>query len=144
MRRVDRRTNALQTDRPTDQPTDTASYRGALSHLKKNQQRFQFGFFSLVFLQTSIIAGFQASVSQLNHKRPNLPSCHASVQVLAVVFTYSMAPSMHQFIHLTIYPSIQLPNYPYSSPIHLSVLLSLPFVELFVYPFIHRFLHQMK
>ena len=31
MRRVDRRTNALQTDRPTD----TASYRGALSHLKR-------------------------------------------------------------------------------------------------------------
>ena len=41
VRRVDRRTNALpdrQTDRQTDQqtnrPTDTASYRGALSHLK--------------------------------------------------------------------------------------------------------------
>ena len=34
MRRVDRRTNALPTDRPTDRPTDTASYRGALSHLK--------------------------------------------------------------------------------------------------------------
>ena len=34
MRRVDRRTNALPTDRPTNQPTDTASYRGALSHLK--------------------------------------------------------------------------------------------------------------
>ena len=37
--RVDRRTNALptdrQTDRPTDRPTDTASYRGALSHLKR-------------------------------------------------------------------------------------------------------------
>ena len=33
MRRVDRRTNALP-DQPTDQPTDTASYRGALSHLK--------------------------------------------------------------------------------------------------------------
>ena len=31
MRRVDRRTNALQ----TDQRTDTASYRGALSHLKR-------------------------------------------------------------------------------------------------------------
>ena len=30
MRRVDRRTNALQTNRPTD----TASYRGALAHLK--------------------------------------------------------------------------------------------------------------
>ena len=34
MRRVDRRTNALQTNRPTDRTTDTASYRGALSHLK--------------------------------------------------------------------------------------------------------------
>ena len=38
MRRVDRRTNALPTDRPTDrltnQPTDTACYTGALSHLK--------------------------------------------------------------------------------------------------------------
>ena len=33
MRRVDRRTNALP-DRPTNRPTDTASYRGALSHLK--------------------------------------------------------------------------------------------------------------
>ena len=33
MRRVDRRTNALP-DRPTDRLTDTASYRGALSHLK--------------------------------------------------------------------------------------------------------------
>ena len=31
---VDRRTNALQTNRPTDRPTDTASFRGALSHLK--------------------------------------------------------------------------------------------------------------
>ena len=37
MRRVDRQTNALParpTDQPTNQPTDTASYRGALSHLK--------------------------------------------------------------------------------------------------------------
>ena len=34
MRRVDRRTNALP-DQPTNRPTDTASYRGALSHLKK-------------------------------------------------------------------------------------------------------------
>ena len=34
MRRVDRRTNALPTVRQTDRPTDTASYRGALSHLK--------------------------------------------------------------------------------------------------------------
>ena len=34
---MDRRTNALpdqQTDQPTNQPTDTASYEGALSHLK--------------------------------------------------------------------------------------------------------------
>ena len=38
MRRVDRRTNALQTDRQTDQPTDRASYRGALSHLKMGKQ----------------------------------------------------------------------------------------------------------
>ena len=38
MRRVDRRTNALQTDRPTGQPTDTASYRGALSHLKREKE----------------------------------------------------------------------------------------------------------
>ena len=38
MRRVDRRTNALpnrQTDRPTNRQTDTASYRGALAHLKR-------------------------------------------------------------------------------------------------------------
>ena len=38
VRRVDRRTNALPNDQPTnqptDRPTDTASYRGALSHLK--------------------------------------------------------------------------------------------------------------
>ena len=34
MRRVDRRTNALP-HRQTDRPTDTASYRGALSHLKR-------------------------------------------------------------------------------------------------------------
>lgn len=34
MRHVDRRTNALPTNRPTNRPTDTASYRGALSHLK--------------------------------------------------------------------------------------------------------------
>ena len=27
--------NALPTDRPTDRPTDTASYEGALSHLKR-------------------------------------------------------------------------------------------------------------
>ena len=33
VRRVDRRTNALS-NRPTDRPTDTASYGGALSHLK--------------------------------------------------------------------------------------------------------------
>ena len=42
MRRVDRRTNALQTDRQTD----TASYRGALSHLikkekEKNKERWE-------------------------------------------------------------------------------------------------------
>ena len=43
MRRVDRRTNALQTDRPTDQPTDTASYRGALSHLKSWSQSSAYG-----------------------------------------------------------------------------------------------------
>ena len=36
VQRVDRRTNALRTNRPgpTDQPMDTASYKGALSHLK--------------------------------------------------------------------------------------------------------------
>ena len=39
MRRVDRRTNALQTDQPTDRPTDTASYRGALSHLKTKEKK---------------------------------------------------------------------------------------------------------
>ena len=41
MRRVDRRTNALPdrpTDQPTDRPTDTASYRGALSHLKRKMK----------------------------------------------------------------------------------------------------------
>ena len=35
MRRVDRRMNVLLTNQPTNQPTDTASFRGALSHLKK-------------------------------------------------------------------------------------------------------------
>ena len=39
MRRVDCQTNALPTDQPTDQPTDTASYRGALSHLKTSRDR---------------------------------------------------------------------------------------------------------
>ena len=37
VRRVDRRTNALpdqQTNQLTNRPMDTASYRGALSHLK--------------------------------------------------------------------------------------------------------------
>ena len=34
MRLVDRRTNALLTHQLTNRPTDTASYRGALSHLK--------------------------------------------------------------------------------------------------------------
>ena len=34
VRRVDRRTNALPTDQQTDGRTDTASYRGALAHLK--------------------------------------------------------------------------------------------------------------
>ena len=34
MRRVDRQKKALP-DRRSDQPTDTASYRGALSHLKR-------------------------------------------------------------------------------------------------------------
>ena len=28
-----------QTDQPTDRPTDTASYRGALSHLKRKEGR---------------------------------------------------------------------------------------------------------
>ena len=41
MRHMDRRTNALQTNRPTNQltnqPTDTASYRGALAHLKSER-----------------------------------------------------------------------------------------------------------
>ena len=40
---MDRRTNALptdrQTDRKTDRPTDTASYRGALAHLKRIKER---------------------------------------------------------------------------------------------------------
>ena len=36
MRRVDRQTFALQTDQPTNQPTDTAGYRGALAHLKRD------------------------------------------------------------------------------------------------------------
>ena len=31
---MDRPTNVLPTDQPTDQPKDTASYGGALSHLK--------------------------------------------------------------------------------------------------------------
>ena len=39
VRRVDRRTNALQTNQQTDQPTDTASYRGALSHLKMRPEQ---------------------------------------------------------------------------------------------------------
>jgi len=34
VRRVDRQTNALPTNLPSDRPTDTASYRGALAHLK--------------------------------------------------------------------------------------------------------------
>ena len=38
VRCVDRRTNALQTDQPTNQPTETASYRGALSHLKMRRK----------------------------------------------------------------------------------------------------------
>ena len=38
MRRVDRRTNAL-----SDGPTDTASYRGALSHLKKEAEEKEGG-----------------------------------------------------------------------------------------------------
>ena len=38
MRCVDRRTNALP-HRQTDQPTDTASYRGALSHLKRKEMK---------------------------------------------------------------------------------------------------------
>ena len=37
MQRVDCRTNALQTNQPTNQPMDTASYRGALSHLKREK-----------------------------------------------------------------------------------------------------------
>ena len=44
VRRVDRRTNALPTDRqtdgPTNRPTDRASYRGALLHLKKRFHRY--------------------------------------------------------------------------------------------------------
>ena len=35
MRRVDHRMNALP-DQPTDQPTDSANYRGTLSHLKRS------------------------------------------------------------------------------------------------------------
>ena len=35
---MDRRTDALP-DQPTDQPTDTASHRGALSHLKMVEKR---------------------------------------------------------------------------------------------------------
>ena len=40
LRRVDRRTNALPTNRPTDRPTDTGRYRGALAHLKTGGQTF--------------------------------------------------------------------------------------------------------
>ena len=39
---MDRRTNALPdrpTDGPTDRPMDIASYRGALSHLKKEKKK---------------------------------------------------------------------------------------------------------
>ena len=43
MRRVDRRTNALPTNRQTDRPTDTASYRGALSHLKSKYTKVGVG-----------------------------------------------------------------------------------------------------
>ena len=35
VRRVDRRMNALQTNRPTD----TASYRGALAHLNSEEEK---------------------------------------------------------------------------------------------------------
>ena len=36
---MDRRTNALPDQRPTDRPTDTASNRGALSHLESSTNR---------------------------------------------------------------------------------------------------------
>ena len=39
MRRLDHQTNALSTNRPTDRPTDTVSYRGALVHLKTRPSR---------------------------------------------------------------------------------------------------------
>ena len=65
VRRVDRQTNALQTNRPTDQQTDrasyrgalpigvhaymdTASYRGALLHLKIRFYVYVYGFFENV------------------------------------------------------------------------------------------------
>ena len=41
MCRVDRRTNALQTNQRTNQQTDTASYRGALAHLKIDSNEYQ-------------------------------------------------------------------------------------------------------
>ena len=44
MRRVDCQTNAL----PINQPTDTASYRGALSHLKVAYERIRILPFSVL------------------------------------------------------------------------------------------------
>ena len=54
MRRVDRQTNALP-DRQTDRPTDTASYRSALSHLKSDFTLEEYSSYSKAFLESNVV-----------------------------------------------------------------------------------------
>ena len=85
MRRVDRRTNALP-DRPTDQPTDTASYRGALSHLK-----------SEVYLQVVVV---ERDFSLNGTVEPRLQESGPSVAKQKipsdVIFTHTRHPRVYR------------------------------------------------
>ena len=70
MRRVDRRTNAL----PTNRPMDTASYRCALAHIKTIQNVFSYNFkhgsasSTALLLHRSYFAASAAAVCRgLNH-----------------------------------------------------------------------------
>ena len=100
MRRVDRRTNALptdrQTDRPTNRPTDKASYRGALSHLKSCMANF----FKIPFLYhdgVQVVVPFPKWHDRLCFANISLPNWWKYLWLISFDRSFEELSNRHRF-----------------------------------------------